>query len=333
MVTRSANTNNPSGNGRSAWAGGERVDTDLVATAGEQVDAARFNLPLILWHRRWIVFAGVILCLLGGLVYLTRQTPRFKSTAQIYVERRGPKVVFESQGVMMESTYYLDTQCELIRSTPVLAAAIEPEGGRGLGGLKTFVGSSNPVGVLKSITNAVADRNGIISVAAASPHADEAAQIANAVVDAYTTFYAEKKRSTAAEVLRILQGEKEKNDNEFARKLQSMLEFRQEHGTFSFDSGEGNVVFQRLDTLSQALTEAQLATIEARTSFESVKAAADDPDRLKLIIEAQQGAELFTGALDRSLAPGGELNRLELQLADLRQTYTPDAPAVSAPTW
>ncbi len=292
----------------------------------DQGDGSLLNLPLMLWERRWFVLAAVIICLAAAIIYLTQSTPMFRSVSRIYVERSGPAVVFETQGVMMESRNYLTTQCELIDSTPVLAAAVES--GQ-LADLKTFSASSNPVGTLKSLVSAHAGKDEIIDVHVISPFPDDAAQVANVVVNAYVDFHSRMKRDTAAEVLRLLQKEKAENDTELHATLEKIVAFRTENGTLSFNGDGGTLpVSQQLATLSSALTEAQLAAFEAKAAYDTIQAARNEPQKLKLFIAAQQGSDTLSPDMAQTASTRNHLDLLRDGLAELEEQYTEHSPVV-----
>jgi uncharacterized protein involved in exopolysaccharide biosynthesis len=82
----------------------------------------------VVWRNRWIVLLCIVLALTAGFVYVMNATPIFTSTSRIYVEQTGPKIIEEAQGVMTQSKNYLYTQAELMKSTPIVSAAIDQTG-------------------------------------------------------------------------------------------------------------------------------------------------------------------------------------------------------------
>ena len=84
------------------------------------------NLLRTLWRGRWFVLLAVVVALTIAFTYLLKVTPIYTSTSRIYVEQSGPKIITETEeGYMTRSDNYLYTQAELIKSTPILAAALE----------------------------------------------------------------------------------------------------------------------------------------------------------------------------------------------------------------
>lgn len=277
------------------------------------------NLFTTLWLGRWIVVLAVALSLAGGIVYFSRQTPIYVGASRIYVEKTGPRLMSESQGIMTQSNNYLGTQCELIKSSAILGLVAEmPE----VRQMKTFEGVADSIGYLKAIVGAAAGaKDDLITVSCESPYPEEAAQIANCVVDGYLTYQSRHKRSTAAEVLRILQREKEKRDGELREGYKALVAFKRASVPLSYESEKGNIVTQRLVQLSDALTRAQFEALEAKIALESADSSAKNPAALAELLKAQR-AQGVIGELARAGDQlRQELRQAEGQLANLRRRF------------
>jgi len=105
------------------------------------------TVAMIVWRGRWIVLLSTAALIAAAIIYIVNATPIFMSTSRIYVEQSGPRIVSElEEGVMTQSKNYLYTQAELLRSTPILSAAIEKPG---IKDFRMFFGKANPLGFLK----------------------------------------------------------------------------------------------------------------------------------------------------------------------------------------
>jgi len=270
------------------------------------------NLFEIILRGRWIILASIVVCLSVAFIYLKRSTPIFMSTARLYVEPRGPKIMTDSEGIMAQSKNYLFTQSELIKSTPIVAPVLNDPM---IAKLQTFSNKSSRTlraegadilfehmkgkldepsdkpddGVIdnrilflkKNLSVSVGRRDDIIAVSFDSPYPKDAAQIVNAVVGSYIQYHASQKRSTASEVLKILYSEKERRDAELKKSFDDMLAFTRKNGMFSMASNDQHVVLQRLTKLSNALTDAQMDTIRAKAQYNVVLSMADDPPKIR----------------------------------------------------
>ena len=277
----------------------------------------------VVWHRRWTVLIVTLASVAAGFMYLSQAVPIYTSTSRLYVEQQGPRIVTEYEGMMTQSKNYLYTQCELLKSTPTLAEAIEMVRAKRL---KTFAGIDNPIGYLKSILKAqVGRQNDIISLSCESPHPEEAARIVNAVVDAYITYHSKRRRTTAAEVLRILQASKAKRDRELADNLKAILDFKKSNGALSFKNDQGNIVTQRLARLGAALTQAQLERIEADSTHKTIDEMKNGRGgglaRFRSLLLAGDNRN---GQLAANISPARE------KLVELSQSFTDEHPIVQA---
>ncbi len=277
----------------------------------------------VLWHRRWTVLLTGILALGGAIVYLQRATPLYTSTSRVYVEQTGPKVFDkDEQGVMTRSTNYLFTQAELLQSTAILSDVLKTLDAEQI---RTLANVSNPMLVLRrGLMTAVGRKDDLISISFKSPYPDEAAHVVNTVVDSYITFHDQRKRSTGAEVLRILKDEKTKRDDELVRKLKCMVEFRQKNEGLAFGTDQdSNVILRRLERLSEALTESQLAVVETQTFYRLAREMADDPATLRQFVEAQRARGVYISVASEVASLRSDLNRIERDRADsLRELRT-----------
>jgi len=287
------------------------------------------SLMQIIWRSRWVVLLTTVAALGAAFVYITKATPVYTSTSRIYVEQSGPKILTEAEGIMTQSKNYLYTQAELLRSTPILSSALKTAGIRRM---KIFYRIDNPIAYLKrkGLDISVGKKDDIINISSDSPSPVEAAQLVNAVVDSYITDHADRKRDTAGDVLKILQKVKVERDKELVQKLKTMMDFKKENVALAFESRQGNIVIERLAKLSSVLTEAQLATIESRFTYESTKEMVSDPARLKQFMEAQRAKGIYIATGSEKVALKSKLNQLELRLADRLRQVKSGHPAVTA---
>jgi len=295
----------------------------------------------VVWHRRWTVLAAVAACLAAGFVYLAKATPIYRSTSRLYVEKKGPIVISESEGaIMTQSKNYLYTQAELLKSIPIVSAALQK---LDLRRFKTFAGVDNKLAyVQKSLLDVkVGSKDEIVSVACESPFPKEAPQIVNAVVDSYITYHARKKQSTAGKVLTILREEKLKREKELEATLKSIVEFKKENPVVALESNAGNLILQQLSQLYDALAKAMLEAIDAETTYEALKEVKDEPEKVRQLVNSEYqgllGYQLYSDpryfALEQEYRRTRRqiVEKLDLErehLAELKKQYTEELPAV-----
>ena len=287
------------------------------------------SLFKIAWRGRWLIAASIVICLGMAFGYLFKATPIYTSTSRIYVEQSGPKIIQQAEGVMTQSKNYLYTQAELLKSTPILASALEKPGVKQM---EIFRKVDNPIAFLKKkgIDVSVGKKDDIISISHDSPSPIEAAKLVNAVIDSYVTYHSTRKRTTSAEVLKILQKEKEKRDIELMGKLKTMMDFKKKNVALAFENRNSNIILDRLSRLSEAVTQAQLQTIESKSIYETTKSMVSDPTKLKQLVQAERAKGIYITGQNESFRLKAELDKLELQLTDLTHRLTSDHPAAKA---
>jgi len=282
------------------------------AISSDPVRPISDSLVPVLWRHRWIVMGCVMAVLTVAFLYLERVTPLYTSTARVYVEQTGPRIIHEMQpGVMTASINYLYTQAELMKATPVVTEAVEQCGAQGL---EALAGVDGPVEFLQNnLEVSVGRKDDIIRISFKSPFPAENARIVNAVVEAYVAFHAARKRSTSAEVLKILQKEKATRDQALSDHSRELMQFREDHPTLAFRTELGNTMLERFERLSTALTEAQLATLEARSYYEAAEQMKDDPNELLSFVE------VYSAVRQGALSPA-ETTALKARLLDVQKS-------------
>ncbi len=281
----------------------------------------------ILWHR-WTILLTTAGFLIAALIYIIKATPIYTSESRVYVEQSGPKIINEYEGIMTRSNNYLNTQGELIRSTPILSEVAQDSQ---ITNMKSFTNVDNLLGYLKRYLRVtIGEKDDIISVSFDSPYPPEAAAVVNAVMDSYVNYQSSQKRSTVTEVLKILQKEKVKRDQGLSDKFAEMLQFTRDNGIVSFDNKNGNVVFDRLTKLSNALTETQLVTLNAKADYEAALGMADEPEKIRQFAGLSAGIAVQVSGNEKESQLKTELRQAELELQETLNHCTEDHPSVQA---
>ena len=179
----------------------------------------------------------------------------------------------------------------------------------------------------------VGKKDDIISVSFDSPYPIEAAQVVNAAVSSYVQYHSSRRKDTAGDVLKILQKEKLKRDKELSDAFEEMLNFTRENGVVSFGDNKqivGSTVFQRLGKLSDALTSAEMATIEARVVYQAVENIAQEPEKIKQFAMAQPSGGVRVVVDDIETQLRRELKDLKVQLKNAKLHGTKDHPYIQS---
>lgn len=235
------------------------------------------SLLQIIWRHRWVVLLVTVIALAAGFLYICKSPSLFTSTAKIYIEQTSPRIITEAEGVMTQSTNYLYTQAELLKSTPVISSALEKPG---LKEMKIFYGINNPIAYLKGkgLNVSVGKKDDIISISSDSPEPAEAAHLVNAVVDSYINYHSTFKHNTTVEILKILHKEKAKQSGELSKKLKAIMDLKKENPVLVLGVRNDNVSFDRLNELQFQLTN---LTQQFTANHPAVKAIQDKIDQVR----------------------------------------------------
>ncbi len=285
-------------------------ETDSLA-AESMEGRSQTNLLALAWRARWLMVLTVLLGTGGAWLYLQRVVPRYTSESRIYIKRNLPRIL-SSDVQLGESSSFLFTQAELIRSTPVLlAVANAAENAQ----LETFRTAESSVGLLKKqLAVQVGQNDDIINVSIELPVAADAAQIVNSVVDAYVSKYAADRRSGTAEVLDILRKEKQRREAELEQRQTVLEEFRRQNPSLAVQVGRENVITKRFATLADALDRTELELINAKTKHNRTQQMYESPDLRPYLYELASNRQ--TAAEDIRIENRLQLN-LEKQLQDI----------------
>jgi len=289
-----------------------------------RVDAAmpQGELLMLMWRYKWLIVSVMTASAVVAFIYLKKAMPSFTATSRVYVQQEGARIVNEFRGIIEEqSINFLHTQAEVIQSTAIIHKALEKPGIREL---PTLRGSGNQIGRVKGGLSAkVGAKDDLIDISFDAPFAEDAAKIVNAVVEAYVDYNAQRRHSTAAEVLKILRQEKTLRDKELIDKLEALIEFRKEHGVLTMADDNMSIATQTLISLSTALTEAHLQKVDAVAAYTTAKTMIENP---ALVGEGQHPGPIFGGIEHEALS--AELLRAQTRVLALQKTYTDEHPAL-----
>jgi capsular exopolysaccharide synthesis family protein len=276
--------------------------------------------PAALWRYRWLVLIVVVIFCSGGLIYLTQAQKMYSSSARVLVEQRGMRILNENEPFLNDQRIFYFTQCEIMRSTPIVSRVVDSQAVRQM---PTFANNDRPVAAIQAaLAVSVPKDSQVITVTFTSPHPEDTPKIVNGVVDAYLDYRAGQRKSSAAEVLKILEKEKERRDIELDAAQKALFDYRKANGMMSFETNGSNIVTQRLAELSRQVTQAEVDAIEADALRSAAANAGKDTDKLRQLVQDNSKisfAELEKGESDLLI----EYNTRQRAIIELRLQYGP----------
>ena len=286
-----------------------------VAADGPALPAGGQSLIETAWRRRWTVAAVTILCVAGAFLYCASATRVYSAYSRLYVQQNGPRLL--AQGAdpgLTQSDAYLFRQCEVIKAEPILKQAIAASEDEMK---QTFAGVNDAMGLVhKNLGVAVGKKDEIITISFDSPYPDEAAVLVNSIVAAYRSYATDTAQSSAAGMLKVLRGEKEKQEKLLDDKLKQVVAFKQANGEMFFNTDRGtNILLQNLATISDQLTRARLAATSAYAAYES---ASNRPLAFKQWSDLQRQALEYEHLFETEKAKALKINDAQAEFSKLQ---------------
>ena len=284
------------------------------------------DLLKIMWRGRWILLLCVGLALGAGTIYLRVAVPMYESRAKLYVQQGIPSVLRLDS--VAPQRYNLYTQAALLSSTGILTRALERVD---VAHLKTFAGQDSALARLeRNLDVSIGKNDDVITVSFSCPYPLEAAEIVNAVVNAFMADYEENRRRTSTEILDSLNKQIELADQQVAKKRRELADLKK---TMLFVPDANGAVMgdPELPNLAATLRQAQIERIDAETFRQGVVNCAKDPASLREYVEylRGRGSPDTTASLRVSLA--ARLFELRLKRRELLNgEFTVNHPRVAS---
>ena len=309
------------------------LNNNFLAKAPSQTLIASAEKPEqpivgVVWRRRHLVGVCILASLTIAGIYLLFARSSYTSTAEVYINQgQGHGVIGQTPADLERSDDYLNTQCELMTSTPILALALSEDG---ISGMETLHGVGDPIEYLqKNIVAEVGKKSELIYVSLEAHNAVDASSLVNAVVSAYVTYQTKMQHSTSAEVLDILQKEASRDELAIAVKDRELATLRDMFGETAYDSPQSNPIVQQETALSNALTAARLDSVNSKAAYDQALAmVGSDQQKMKAIEAPDDAGDLVAASPAELDLVKSEVFRLEQQLKDLERTYMPGHPVV-----
>lgn len=268
-------------------------------------------------RRRLALVSG---CVLGGLlvggIYLAMTPKKYVAVSKVLVERiSADKAAGDA---------VVDAQEDVLRSGEVLRLA---ESKAVLGDLRTFQGVRDPVPLMRQNLKVESGNGGtsnVLTVTYPAASESDAVVILDAIVNAYRGYQSDVRQQETAKLNDQLGQERKTLVDQLDRAKKALSEYDVATGGAGLASPT-----ERLSSVSSALTEATLQTLEAKRRYDEAIAAAGaalnglNEEQLE---KALRDASVFAPESPEIIEQ--ETRMLELQLADLRKTYAENHPSM-----
>ena len=261
-------------------------------------------------QQRLPVAAGVFL-MVGVLsaLYIWTRTPLYTATSRLLIESGGVnltamKDAYDPMRASMTQRDIIQTQVQLIKSTPVMEAVLQQGF---LAQSQDFRESKDPVRALAELIKVTPARSGyVLDVSAEREKPQEAAQIVNAVVSAYLAENRQRRMGVSDDGIMELKKKAEELRLRLDAATKDLHAFMVTNQMVSFEEAQ-NIVVERLKGLNNNLMTAQPQRIQAEARYRTAEAS----------LKAGNPVESIPGVLESSI-----IGALKMDLARLEQQYS-----------
>ena len=260
----------------------------------EETTGQEFNLRdyyYVLMKRKRLVILVTALGLLLTLVHTFIQTPQYKATTSVLIERESTvsNMAIGSEVFFQRYDYYtfFNTQYQLITSKTVSKRVVDlldlttspvysPEEDEGEEPLdREALRETIAASLMKTVEiNPVKDSN-IVEVSMLSTDREMAARLANAVAQAYISFSLESRYSASEQARNFLANQVEGLQQELEENQKRLQEYGKQTDIIGTAEGQ-DITNQRLVELNQSFTRAQTDRIRLQTKYERMQNASPE---------------------------------------------------------
>jgi len=238
--------------------------------------------------RRWkLVLLIVVLSTIAGVVHYTITPPIYQADCIIQIERRSTNSLITSQLPWLDHYFNLEfypTQYRLLESRGLAEQVVrdlrlteDPRHARGGGGGRG--GADEDRAVLGHLANRLRGSLSVqpirdtqlVRITYRSDDAGEAARIANAFAQSFIEFGIRTRSETMNEASDVLADQIDRLKTEVIDLEERLGEFSGDETTFTF-TPEGEVAFQRVETLTEDLMDAKRQRIERQARYQELQA-------------------------------------------------------------
>lgn len=286
------------------------------------------SLGEVLWRRKWTIFFLLAIACGAGYAYYYFAPRTYTSSASLYVGSDKPRMIENEGGRDTAAKGYAAMQAQVIGCEEVLRGALAQPA---VADLQSVREHPEPLEWLRSsVVFQGTDKSDVLSITCTSQRRDEPAPIVDALVKSYVAYQMRHEQSNSQQLQQILQKELDKLQSKRAEIAQAMAKFKETNGIMSLSMDKGNIIMDRLSTLSQALTAAEMEAIEADTEAQTAKLAAADPDKFHQAFQAHQLQDKLNWETQEETQLRQSLSQMRTKLSALLAVCTEEAPAVKA---
>ncbi len=286
-------------------------------------------------RRRWLVLlTTTVLCVAAAAVAASTMQPRWRTNASIVLHMSEPHILDKVKSVSEDgedraSGYreYYQTQRTIMRSRTVAARALET---LGLAEDPVFLGIDgitseperlaqkaevDPIERLRTLVSINEVRNSrVVEITAEFPDATVAADIANAVADAYLKHVRDSRDKIGLDARSNLVTERDKAHQTLRMAEKKLADFKQQHEITSVSlEDRQNVITQNILTLSARTKDAEARRIELAAAYTQAKRLHGDGNLASASLLSGQERSIFERMRQEHVEAEREYERINVE--------------------
>lgn len=302
-----------------------------------------WELIRVITRRKWMILGILILGVAFGIFQTIRQTPMYRATASIEIQRQDVEIIQNSQVApnSIADLPYLETQYELLRSKSLAKRVVEL---LNLSSDPRYVNQNiasrsdrverAAINLSKGIVVQPRGRSRVILVSYRSQNPVEAARIANSLVENFIETKLESKYERTEYARNFLQDRLAQNKIALEEAERSLVEYARQYGILDIvgAGGETSLDENALLALNNELATAESERIVAEQRFYSVRDSVNNnellesPDlqrlrerRSDLAAEYQQNLEKFKPSYPDMVQLKARIDSIDSDISTERQ--------------
>jgi len=245
---------------------------------------------VLFWRRKWMILAITLVGALAAALYVFTATPLFQATATIEIQRQQTRIMESSEvePVTIADAEFMATQNALLKSRALAERVAEqldlannplyadPEAGRE----ERLRQAANAIeGNLKVAPDG---RSRVLKVTFVSPSPQDAARVANTLVESFIEGSLERRYNTTAYARRFLEERLVAGKAALEEAERRLVDYAQEKDILDIltDGGRRSLEVDSLVSLNTELSKAQAERILAEQRYQEVLTNADTRDFL-----------------------------------------------------
>jgi succinoglycan biosynthesis transport protein ExoP len=306
----------------------------------DEADKAVENLVrlLAILRRRWlVVLTTTALALVGAFVAIALLQPRWRASATIVLHLSGPQVLDKMKGVgedaegrLMAYKEYYQTQREIIGSRVIAEQALAA---LGLAQDPVFLGIDrirseperlakqaeiDPVERLRELTFVEEVRGSrVLEVSADYPDPEIAADVANAVADAYLAYVQGRRTNTGVEAKKNVSAERAQALASLQEAEKKMSDYKESHGISSISlSDRQNEITEAVIATSAHLKQAEADHFRDQAAYDEARRLQREGSLASASLLPQSERRIFEDMRVEQLTAEREVEQLSVKYGD-----------------